>query len=161
MEEQGVGDTLLGLQHFGGRRACWSSWMGLGRVTSINYSHGPAQNLTQGDQCIVGALLVLGRATGKFGFTRLTMARTWGKPPPSPLQYTLCLSIRPTSKWHFVSRLPNGSLEILTTRTPVILRAHNFVCRPLMEMRSKTKLQPSLRAFQQYVACHLHGRKSG
>jgi len=33
-EEQGIGDTLLGLQHFGGKGACWSSEMGLGRMTS-------------------------------------------------------------------------------------------------------------------------------
>jgi len=35
---------------------------------------------------------VLGRATGKLGLTRFTTVRTWGKPPPSPLYYTLCLS---------------------------------------------------------------------
>ncbi len=35
---------LLRSQYFGGRGACWSFKMGLGRVTSINYSHGPAQN---------------------------------------------------------------------------------------------------------------------
>jgi hypothetical protein len=29
-KEQGVGDMLPGLQHFGGRGACWSSEMGLG-----------------------------------------------------------------------------------------------------------------------------------
>jgi hypothetical protein len=40
---------LPGSQHFGGRGACWSSGMGLEKVTSINYSHGPAQNQTQGD----------------------------------------------------------------------------------------------------------------
>jgi len=32
MEEQKVGDMLLGLQHFGGRGACWSSGMRLGRM---------------------------------------------------------------------------------------------------------------------------------
>jgi hypothetical protein len=35
------------------------------------------------DKCIVKALLVLGRTTGKFRITILTMAQTWGKPPPS------------------------------------------------------------------------------
>jgi hypothetical protein len=33
-EEQIVGDTLLGSQHFGGRGACWNSEMGLGRMKS-------------------------------------------------------------------------------------------------------------------------------
>jgi hypothetical protein len=31
----------------------------------------------------------------------------------------------------------------------------------LIEMRSKTKLYPLLRAFQRYVTHHLHARKSG
>ncbi len=45
---------------------------------------------------------MLGEATAKLGFTRLTMARTWGKPPPSLLEYTLHLSMGVTSKWPFV-----------------------------------------------------------
>jgi hypothetical protein len=39
---------LHGSQHFGGKGACWSSGMGLGRVTSIKNLHEPAQNQTQG-----------------------------------------------------------------------------------------------------------------
>jgi hypothetical protein len=35
---------------------------------------------------------------------------------------------------------PNGSLEILTTGTSATLGAHDFACKPLIEMRSKTKL---------------------
>ncbi len=38
--------------------------------------------------------------------------------------------------------------------------AHDFVCKPSIKMRSKAKLQPSLRALQSYVAHHLHTRKS-
>jgi hypothetical protein len=34
VKEQGMGDTLLGSQHFGGRRACWNFGMGLGRMTN-------------------------------------------------------------------------------------------------------------------------------
>jgi hypothetical protein len=52
---------------------------------------------------------------GKLRLTRLTTARTWGKPLPSPL-YTTCLS-----KWHFVPRLPNGSPEIAKVKTPATL----------------------------------------
>jgi hypothetical protein len=33
-KEQRVRGTLFGFQHFGGRRACWSSGMGLGRMTN-------------------------------------------------------------------------------------------------------------------------------
>jgi hypothetical protein len=41
------------------------------------------------------------------------------------------------------------------------LKAHNFVCRPPIEMRFEAKLYPSSIAFQRYVTCHLHIRKSG
>ncbi len=116
---------------------------------------------TESGQCIVGALLVLGQTTGKLGFTRLTIARTWGKPPLSPLQYTLCLSTRPTSKWLFVPALPSGSPEIAKVGIPVILGPHNFVCRLPIEMRSKTKLYPLSKDFQRYVAFRLHARKLG
>jgi len=44
MKEQGIKDKLFGSQHFGGKRVCWSSKMGLKII-----------------------------------------ARTWGKPAPSPL----------------------------------------------------------------------------
>jgi hypothetical protein len=69
---------------------------------------------------------VVGRATGKLGLTRLTTARTWGKPPPSPLYYIVCVYLRLTSKWLFVSKLPSGSPEIakigtLTTLGPITL----------------------------------------
>jgi len=77
---------------------------------------------------------------GKLGFIKLTMAQTWGKPPPSPLYHTLCLSTRPTSKWLFVPGLLSGSPEIAKIGSPTTLGPHNFVCRPPIEMRSKTKL---------------------
>ncbi len=125
------------------------------------HSFGYAQTKQHVNQCIVQALLVLGRTTGKLGLAKLTMAWTWGKPPPSPLQYSLHLSTRATSKWHFVLRLPSGSPKIPTTGIPATLGAHNFVCRPLIAMRSKAKLQPLLRAFQRYVTHCLHMRKSG
>jgi len=43
-EEQGVEARSLLATLWGGKRACWSFGMGLGRVTSIDYSHEPAQN---------------------------------------------------------------------------------------------------------------------
>jgi len=51
----------------------------------VNYSHGLAQTKQQVGWCIAGTLLVHGRATGKHGLTRLTTARTWGRPSLSPL----------------------------------------------------------------------------
>jgi hypothetical protein len=66
-----------------------------------------------------------------------------------------------TSKWHFVPGLPSGSPEIPTVGVPATLGPHNFSCRPPIVMKSKAKLYPLLRDFQQYAACHLHTRKSG
>ncbi len=54
-----------------------------------------------------------------------------------------------------------GSPEIPKIGTPAILEAHNFVCRPSIEVRSEAKSQPLLRAFQRFMARHLHIRKSG
>ncbi len=135
--------------------------MGLGRVTSINYSYGLAPKLNT-------RWLVHGWNT--FG-ARISHEQTWthkihhgpdlGKPLPSCLQYTLCLSMRFTSKWHFVLGLPNGSLEITKVGIFVTLGPHNFTCRPPIEMRFEAKLQPSLRAFQWYVTHHLNTRKLG
>ncbi len=51
--------------------------------------------------------------------------------------------------------------EIPKVETLATLGAYNLVYKPLIEMRFKAKLQPSLKAFQQYVARHRHARKSG
>jgi hypothetical protein len=54
-----------------------------------------------------------------------------------------------------------GNVEIFEIDILTILKAHNFFCKPLIDMRSETKLYLSSRAFQQYVAHHLHTKKSG
>jgi hypothetical protein len=100
-------------------------------------------------------------ATGKFRLTKFTMARTWGKPPPSPLQYTLWLAMGLASKWHLSRDSQVGVPKNPKVKIIASLGAHNFVYRPPIEMRFETKLCPSLRAFQRYVAHHLHARKSG
>jgi len=45
----------------------------------------------------------------------------------------------PASKCHFVSGFPSGSFEIPKVGTPATLGAHNFVYRPLIDMRFETK----------------------
>jgi hypothetical protein len=55
------------------------------------------------------------------------------------------MAMRPTRKCYFVSGLPSESpkiptTRIPTTRIPATLGAHNFVCRPPIEMRFKEKL---------------------
>jgi hypothetical protein len=51
--------------------------------------------------------------------------------------------------------------EIPKVKTSATLEAHTFMCRPWIEVRSKAKLEPLLRAFQRYVTHHLHRRKLG
>jgi hypothetical protein len=81
------------------------------------------------------------RTTGKHKLTRFNTLQTWGEaPPPSPLEYSLCLAMGPTRKCHFVSGLPSWSREIPKIGTLTTLEAHNFVCKPLIKVRSKTKL---------------------
>jgi hypothetical protein len=79
---------------------------------------------------------------GQLILMRFTMAPTGGKPPPSPLWYTLHLSMGATSKWLFVPGLPNGSPKIPMTRTLATLGAHNFACKPLIVMRFKASCSP-------------------
>ncbi len=52
------------------------------------------------------------------------------------------------------------SLEILKIGTPATLKAHNFLCKHSIEVRSKTKLYLSFKSFKRYVACHLHAHIS-
>jgi len=52
----------------------------------------------------------------------------------------LCLTTGPAPKCHFVLGLSSESLEIPKVGTPVTLGAHNFVCRPSIEVRSKEKI---------------------
>jgi hypothetical protein len=102
--------------------------MGLGRVTSFSITHSNLHPTNHKSvSSLSGAPLVLGQATGDYGFTRLTMARNWGKPPPSPIYYTLQLSMGATSKWLFVPGLPSGTPKIPTIETSAILRARNFL----------------------------------
>ncbi len=159
-KESGHAPWFLALET--GKGACWSSGMGLLRVTSNLVT---PSNLHQTKQHVgqyyVRAHLVLKQPTGDFRFTRLTTAQIRGKPLPSPIQYTLHLFARVSSKWLFVSGLLKGSPKIAKVRTLATLRGYNFALRPPMGTRYKAKLQLSLRAFQRCVARHLHARKSG
>ncbi len=126
--------------HFKGvRGACWTFGMGLNQANMHKTNKQVGQHQ-------VRAPLVLGRAMGDLVLIRFTTARIRGKPPPSPIQYTLHHSTGVASKWLFVPRLPNGSPKITKARSPTILRDYNFWCKPPIGTRSKPKLQPSSRA---------------
>ncbi len=63
MEERGVEACSLARSTLKGRGACWSSKMGLGRVDKLHSLTRACTKPTQGGQCVVGTLLVLGRVT--------------------------------------------------------------------------------------------------
>ncbi len=91
--------------------------------------------------------LVHKQTTGKHELTRLTTAQTWGKPPPFPLKYILCMAMGLAPKCHFVPGLSFGGPKNHTVGTLTTLGAHNFAHRPPIEMRSKAKLYPLSRSF--------------
>ncbi len=84
----------------------------------------------------------------------------------TPIQGVLTPAIE---LWSFGSpkRLPSPHFEnvrfILTLFQSRVatLEAHNFVCRPPIKVRFKSKLYSLLKAFQRYVAHHLHTSKLG
>jgi hypothetical protein len=53
------------------------------------------------------------------------------------------------------------SPEIPKIGTLTTLETHNFLCKPLIEVRSIAKLNTLLKNFQLYVACHLQESKLG
>jgi hypothetical protein len=75
---------------------------------------------------------------GKFRLTRLTTARTWGKPPPLIVYFVL--GHRTNTQMTFCLGTPTWEFEIPKVGTPTTLGVHNFVYRPLIEMRFEAKL---------------------
>ncbi len=90
-EEGGVGAHSLTHNTLRGRGACWSSEMGLRKVDKLHSLTQTCTKFTQGGQCVVGALLVLRRATGKMD----TQDSPWPELEGShhlPLNSILCTS---------------------------------------------------------------------
>jgi len=83
-EEGGIGTHSLAHNTLRDRGACWSSGMGLRKVDKLVHPHGPAHNP---HKWLVHSWSTFGArmSHGQHGHTRLTTARIWGKPPPSPL----------------------------------------------------------------------------
>jgi hypothetical protein len=132
--------TLPSSQHLRGRGACWSSGMGLGQVDKLHSLTRACTRPSQSGKCIVGAPLVLGRATGNLELTWLITTRTWGSHHLPPYSI-LCASPRGQHPNGFsLPGLPRGSPEIPPARTLGTLRAHNFLCRASIAMRSEAKL---------------------
>ncbi len=78
---------------------------GLGKLTSNSITH---TNLHKPNNKLVSAQLEHFGARTSHGQTQICKIHhnpDLGKPPPSPLQYILCLATRPTPKCHLVPRL--------------------------------------------------------
>ncbi len=161
VEGEGVGARSLAHNTLRGRRACWSSGMGLGRVDKLYSLTRACTQPTQGDQCIVGTPLVLRRAMGNMD----TQDSPWpglGGSHHLPPYSILCTSPRGLHPNGFsLPGLPRGSFKIALKGTLVTLEPHNFVSRPQIEVRSKAKLQPLSRYFQRYVTSPLQLSKLG
>ncbi len=134
--------------------------MGLGRIDKLTHSHGPAHK-PQSGQCIIGAPLVLGRATGNMDTQDSPRPGLGGSHhlPPYSILWTSPWGPHPNG--FSLPGLRRGSPEIPPIETPATLEPHNFVSRPRIEVRFKAKLYLSLRAFQRYVANCLQPSKSG
>jgi hypothetical protein len=101
MEGEGIGACSLAHNTLKGRGACWSSGMRLGRVNKFTHSHGLAHNSHKVVKCIIGAPLVLGRATGSTD-TQDSQQLGLGGSHHLPPYSILCTFPRgPTSKWLF------------------------------------------------------------
>ncbi len=71
-----------------------------------------------------------------------------------PLIVYFVLGHGTNTQMSFVPGLPSENLEIPKIETFTTLEAHNFVCRPWIEVTFEAKLQVSSRVFQRYVARH-------
>ncbi len=135
VEEQGVGARSLAPNTLGIEGRVGAPKWGLGKATSINYSHEPTQTKTSW----------LMHSLNTFG-ARTSHGQTWTHKTHHGLDlreatiFPFIVYSPPTSKWHFFLRLPSGNPEIPKVRTLVTLGPHNFVFRPPIEMKFETKL---------------------
>ncbi len=90
-EEKEVEARSLAHNTLRGRRACWSSGMGLGRVNKLHSLTWACTQPTQSGQCIVGTPLVLRRATSNMN-TQDSPRPKLGGSHHLPLYSILCIS---------------------------------------------------------------------
>jgi hypothetical protein len=131
---------LLGSQDFGGKGVCWSSEMGLGRMTSNQSLTHTCTNQTT--SWLVHSLSTFGARTShrQTQIHKTHHGLNLKEATTFPLIVYYVLSHGTSAQMAFCPRTPSGSLEIPKFGTPATLGAHNFVYRPPIEMRSKAKL---------------------
>jgi len=153
--------ALSGSQHFGGRGACWSSEMRLGRLTSHSIIHA---NLHKPNNKLVSALLEHFGARTNHKQTQIHKIHhglDLGEAITFALMVYFMLGCVTNTQMSFCPGTPKWESRNSQSWDSRNLGVYKFACRPPIQMRFQVKLQPSLSAFQWYVACHLHVRKSG
>jgi hypothetical protein len=131
---------FLGSQHFEGKGACWSSGTGLGQMTSRSIIHMDLHKL---NNKLINAQLEHFWCTYKPRANKYSQNSPWSKLGGShhlPLILLFMFSHRTCTQMSFcLGTSKFGSPKILKIETPKILQAHNFLCKPLIDMRSNTK----------------------
>jgi hypothetical protein len=132
--------TLPSLQHFGGRGACWSSGMRLGRMTSN-------QSLTR--TCTIQTTSWLVHNLSTFGVrTSHKQTRTHkihhvpdlGDATAFPLIIYYLHGHMTITQMAFCPGTPKWESPNSQSWNSHDFGAHNFVCKPLIEMMSEAKL---------------------
>jgi hypothetical protein len=133
--------AFLDSQHFRGRRACWSSGMGLGRMTS-NQSLTRTCIKHQTTSWLVHSWSTFGAKTNHVQIRthKIHHGLDLGEATTFPLIVYFVFGHETSTQMTFVPGLLGGNLEIFKVRILAILGDHNFVWRPPIEMRSKAKL---------------------
>ncbi len=134
--------TLLNLQHFGGRVACWSPRMGdRNSDKQVNYSHGLAKIKQQIGSCVVGAFLVHGRATCKHEFTKTHHGLDLGEATTFPRIVFYVFGHGACIPMSFCSGTPKlGVLKFSKLGLSRLWGHIIFLVKLLIEVKSETKL---------------------
>jgi hypothetical protein len=131
---------LLGSHHFKGRGACWSSEMGTKKSDKHQLLTRTCTNQTS---WLVHNLSTFGAKTShrQTWTHKIHHGPDLGEATTFPFIVYYVAGHTASIQMAFFTGFPSGSPEIPKVGTPTTLGAHNFVFRPLIEMRFKTKLQ--------------------
>jgi len=118
-----------------GRGACWSSEMGLGRVTNINLHK-------TNTRWLVHNCSTFGARTshGQTQIHKTHHGPDLGEATTFPLIVYSMLLHKAHIQMVFCPETPKWESQNCKVGTLATLGLNNFVCRPPIEMRSKTKL---------------------
>jgi hypothetical protein len=135
-EESRVGACSLVCSTLGGKRACCSSGIGLRRMINT-YSF----TWTYTKQPTSWLMHCWNTFDAKMSHGQTRTHKTHHGPDLGEVTtFPLIVYFVPLHEAHIQMAFCPGTPEITKVGTPTILRSHNFVCRPLIEMKYKAKL---------------------